>query len=71
MLCDEVIIRLWEYLDQELAPEDAAQVAVHLSDCSVCYPVYCQDRAFLALVARVKRSVTAPPALTRWARRLA
>jgi anti-sigma factor RsiW len=71
MLCDEVVILLWEYLDQELAPEDAAEVAIHLSHCSVCYPVYCHDRALLALVARSKRSVTAPLALARWARGLA
>jgi anti-sigma factor RsiW len=71
MLCDEVIINLWEYLDQELAPEDAAEVAAHLSSCLDCYPVYCHDRAFLELVARLKHSVTAPLALTRWARSLA
>jgi anti-sigma factor RsiW len=71
MLCDEVVIHLCEYLDQELAPEDAAEIAVHLSDCSDCYPVYCHDRSLLELLARLKLSITAPLALARWARRLA
>jgi anti-sigma factor RsiW len=70
MLCDQVLRRLWEYLDQELPPEDAAEVAIHLGDCADCYPVYCHDRAFLQLLARVKDSVPVPLALSRWARDL-
>jgi len=70
MECDQVVIRLWEYLDQELASEDATEVRVHLSRCSNCYPAYCCDRALLNLLARVRNSDTAPATLIRWARRL-
>jgi anti-sigma factor (TIGR02949 family) len=70
MECDQVVVRLWEYLDQELASEDAAEVRVHLSRCSHCYPLYCWDRELLDLLARVRHSCTTPPTLIRWARRL-
>ena len=70
MECDQVVIRLWEYLDQELAPEVAAEVRVHLSGCPHCYPEYCWDRALLDLLAQVRSSCSAPAGLIRWARRL-
>lgn len=70
MECDEVLVRLWEYLDQELTPHDAAEVNAHLRRCSRCYPAYCCDRAFLDLLARLPRSCTAPAALSHWVRRL-
>jgi anti-sigma factor (TIGR02949 family) len=70
MECDQVVICLWEYLDQELDPEDATQVRVHLSQCPHCYPLYCWDRALLDLLARVGGSCTAPAGLIRWAQRL-
>ena len=63
MECEEVMVRLWEYLDQELAPEEADGVRTHLSHCSDCYPAYCCDRAFLQLVARLRDSCSAPAAL--------
>ena len=70
MECDQVVICLWEYLDQELDPEDAAEVKVHLSRCPHCYPLYCWDRGLLDLLARVRGSCTAPTSLIRWARHL-
>jgi mycothiol system anti-sigma-R factor len=71
MECDEVLIRLWEYLDQELTPHDAAEVKDHLHRCAHCYPAYCCDRAFLDLLARLRSSCTAPAGLSHWVRRLA
>jgi anti-sigma factor RsiW len=52
MRCEDVLAVLWEYLDQELAPEEAGVVRAHLSGCPHCHPAYCCDRAFLALLAR-------------------
>jgi anti-sigma factor RsiW len=52
MECEAVVIRLWEYLDQELAPEEAEAVGAHLTYCAHCYPAFCWDRAFLKLLAR-------------------
>jgi mycothiol system anti-sigma-R factor len=63
MGCDEVLLRLWEYLDEELAREEAEAVAAHLGHCSRCHPAYCWDRAFLGLLARQRGSCSAPPAL--------
>ncbi len=63
MRCDEVLLRLWEYLDEELAREEAEAVAAHLGHCGRCHPAYCWDRAFLGLLARQRGSCTTPPAL--------
>ena len=57
MECREVIDRLWEYLDDELAAEEAAAVRHHLADCGAC-PSRCRcDRTFLLVIVR---ALTAP-----------
>ena len=52
MECAEVTDRLWEYLDGELAAEEAVAVGWHLARCPACRPHHCCDRAFLLLLAR-------------------
>jgi anti-sigma factor (TIGR02949 family) len=69
MECEEVLIRLWEYLDQELGPEEADSVGKHLNGCSRCHPAYCCDRALLALLARQRNSCSTPPSLVVRVRR--
>jgi mycothiol system anti-sigma-R factor len=63
MECEEVLNRLWEYLDHELTREEAVAVGAHLSDCPGCYPDLCCDRAFLELLARQRAGCSAPPTL--------
>ena len=63
MECEDALARLWEYLDQELRPEDAQAVKAHLSRCTSCYPAYCCDRGLLELLARQRSTCTAPAAL--------
>jgi mycothiol system anti-sigma-R factor len=63
MRCEEVLLRLWEYLDQELAREEAEAVAVHLGYCGRCHPAYCWDRALLELLARQRATGAAPAGL--------
>lgn len=63
MECEDILIRLWEYLDQELAPEEAEAVRAHLRRCPRCHPAYCCDRAFLELLARQRANCTAPVSL--------
>jgi mycothiol system anti-sigma-R factor len=63
MECEEVLERLWEYLDHELAPEETAAVRAHLGRCAACYPSFCCHRAFLELLARQRVGCSAPPAL--------
>jgi anti-sigma factor (TIGR02949 family) len=70
MECEEVLNRLWEYLDRELEPDESADVAAHLNRCSECYPAYCCDRAFLELLAGLRAGCRAPAALVQWARSL-
>lgn len=38
--CDQVIIRLWEYIDGELDEQSSAEVAAHLEMCARCFPHY-------------------------------
>jgi anti-sigma factor (TIGR02949 family) len=63
MECKDVLTRLWEYLDQELAPEDGAAVAVHLSGCPSCRPCCSFDSNFLILLRRQRARLAAPPTL--------
>jgi hypothetical protein len=63
MECKEVLARLWEYLDEELRPEEVMAVATHLGICRQCYPAYCCDRAFLELLGRQRSRCSAPAAL--------
>lgn len=65
MRCEEVLIRLWEYLDEELSPEEVEIVKLHLRGCPRCHPAYCCDRAFLELLARQRSRCTTPVRLFR------
>jgi anti-sigma factor (TIGR02949 family) len=62
MTCEDVLTRLWEYLDDELAPEEVRAVGMHLGGCPECHGAYCCDRAFLSIIGR-SRWVTAPAPL--------
>jgi len=70
MDCEEALSRLWEYLDQELKPDESRSLDAHLEECPRCHPVYCCNRAFLRLLARQRESCCAPWSLMLWVRRL-
>ncbi|HET9038701.1 MAG TPA: zf-HC2 domain-containing protein [Gemmatimonadales bacterium] len=57
MECREVIERLWEYLDGELAAKEAAAIGRHLDECPTCHPHCSCDRTFLLVI---RRSLAAP-----------
>ncbi len=64
MECAEITDRLWEYLDGELAAEEAAAVGQHVTGCAHCNSHCCCDRAFLELVVgALTRRVRVPPGL--------
>ncbi len=50
--CQDVMKRLWEYLDGELPDEDVAKLREHVAICGRCSPQYRFQIAFLGLVAR-------------------
>ena len=65
MECEEVLIHLWEYLDQELGPKEAEAVRDHLDGCPECYPAFGCGRALLRLLARQRMNCAAPADLVQ------
>ena len=59
--CRDVIERLWDYLDGELAPEPMEELAAHLAECARCYPQFRFEFAFLEALARQRDWFSAPP----------
>lgn len=62
--CDQVISRLWEYIDGELTEESADKVRAHLDICSRCFPQYDFQRAFKEFTRRSAQKPM-PPELRR------
>lgn len=62
--CDQVVIRLWEYIDGELNEQGAADVARHLELCQRCFPHYDFQRSYVEFLRRTSQC-GAPPAVRR------
>lgn len=60
ILCDEVVERLWPYLDGALADAERGRVAAHLAECMECTSHFDYAQAFLDAVHQV--SGAPPPA---------
>ena len=70
--CAETLRRLDDYLDGELAPPRAQEVAAHLEECAECLDKYGFERSVLDTVRDKLRRVEVPAELrTRLERRLA
>jgi anti-sigma factor (TIGR02949 family) len=63
--CEEVLARLWEFLDGELPPEDEGRLQRHLEVCGRCYPQYDFRRAYLEYTRRLAEREVAPPDLRK------
>jgi mycothiol system anti-sigma-R factor len=63
MECEQVVARLWEYLDHQLGPEEARLLQAHLRWCAWCHGAYRCDREFLRMLARQRTVCRAPVAL--------
>jgi anti-sigma factor (TIGR02949 family) len=61
--CEEVFRRMDEYLDRELAPDEAAHVRMHLETCAACVSEYAFEESVLLAVKSKLRRVDIPPAL--------
>lgn len=60
--CDQVVAKLWEYLDRELSAEASAEVERHLEVCRRCFPQYDFQRAYRDYLRQVQRE-SVPPEL--------
>jgi len=62
--CSEVLHRIYEYLDGELAPGDVTRIAAHLAECQPCLHEHDLDQAVGAAIRRACVE-QAPPASLR------
>jgi len=61
--CSEVLDRVYEYIDQEMADDDCATVREHLDECAPCLAEFGLEQAVKALVQRSCGCDTAPEQL--------
>jgi len=50
--CSEVLARVYEFIDNELAEADCAKIRQHLDECRRCLQEYGMDEVVKALVRR-------------------
>jgi len=61
--CREVLDRVFEYLDDEMAELDCAKIKQHLEECGPCLQEYNLDTALKALIRRSCACEPAPDEL--------
>jgi anti-sigma factor (TIGR02949 family) len=63
--CDEVIERVYEFLDGELTADVDEKIREHLAVCHRCFPEFEYERVFLRFLERRAQIEKAPPSLRR------
>jgi len=58
--CDQVIAKLWEYVDDEIVEDRRERVEAHLDICARCFPEYDFRRAYLRFVQRASGQCIPP-----------
>ena len=61
--CADVVLRLFEFLDNETGPVDQTRIQAHLDECGSCLAEYERDLLVKALVRRACACQEAPPTL--------
>lgn len=61
--CADVVLRLFEFVDNEAGPVDQARIREHLDECGSCLAEYERDLLLKALVRRACSCERAPAAL--------
>lgn len=61
--CAQVVLRLFEYVDNEAAEEDGRRIREHLDACGSCLREYERDLLLKQLVKRACNPEAAPAAL--------
>ena len=57
--CADVIRHLWDYLDDELAPDGAERLRTHIAGCSECQSYEVYQSCFLEAVKKLRTSLGA------------
>lgn len=65
MRCEDVLARLWDFLDGELDEAEEEAVRKHLELCDRCYPQYDFQRAYFEYTRTIRDREAAPPSLRR------
>jgi anti-sigma factor (TIGR02949 family) len=60
MPCDQVMERLWAFIDGELPPVEEQAVRGHLEICGRCFPQYDWDRAYMRFVHNASARMNNP-----------
>jgi mycothiol system anti-sigma-R factor len=61
--CADVVLRLFEFVDNETEPLDRERIQLHLEECGSCLAEYERDRLVKELVRRACACEQAPAAL--------
>ncbi|QFG69153.1 mycothiol system anti-sigma-R factor [Ornithinimicrobium pratense] len=61
--CADVVLRLFEFVDDETEPLDRHRIQAHLDECSACLAEYEMDLLLKALVRRACARQSAPAEL--------
>ncbi|MGC5584259.1 mycothiol system anti-sigma-R factor [Ornithinimicrobium sp. W1679] len=61
--CADVVLRLFEFVDNETGPVDQERIQEHLDECGSCLAEYERDLLIKALVRRACACEQAPAAL--------
>lgn len=61
--CADVVLRLFEFVDNETGPLDRARIEAHLDQCGPCLAEYERDLLIKALVRRACACEQAPETL--------
>jgi mycothiol system anti-sigma-R factor len=65
LTCEEMFRRLDDYMDRELAADEAAMVREHLETCAVCAAEYAFESSMLRSVRAKLAHIAAPSDLMR------
>lgn len=61
--CVDVLRHLWDYLDDQITPEGAERLRVHIASCEECRGMEVYQECFLAAVAQLREKLDAPASL--------
>lgn len=58
--CADVVRHLWDYLDDQLAPDGAERLRTHMADCEKCRGYSNYQECFLEAAAKLRANLDAP-----------